>query len=50
MVTKEMLLAKRDELQKAFDDAKAQMNAFGGALQFCDHLIAEIDAEEKEKP
>jgi hypothetical protein len=51
MLTKELLTAKRAELKAAYEKATAEMNAFGGALQFCDFLIAELDkpaAETKE--
>jgi hypothetical protein len=47
MLTKEVLLAKKAELQAAYDAALAQSQAFGGALQFCQHLIDELDKEEK---
>jgi hypothetical protein len=46
MVTLEMLKEKREELQQALVNATAEMNAFGGALQFCDHLISELEKEE----
>jgi len=49
MLTKEFLTEKRAELQKAYDDALAQMNAFGGALQFCDHLLSLFAEPEIEK-
>jgi hypothetical protein len=50
MVTIEILKEKRKELQQALEKATAEMNAFGGALQFCDHLISEMEVpEEKEK-
>jgi hypothetical protein len=47
MLTKEVLLAKKAELQQAYDDANKQALAFGGALQFCQHLIDELDKEQK---
>jgi hypothetical protein len=46
-ITRELLLAKKAELQKAYDDALAQSQAFGGALQFCQHLIDELDKEQE---
>jgi hypothetical protein len=46
MLTKEVLLAKKAELQQAYDKALAESQAFGGALQFCQHLIDELDKEE----
>ena len=49
MVTVETLKAKRAELQQAYDTALAQMNSFGGALQFCDHLISELESEPKKE-
>jgi hypothetical protein len=47
MLTKAVLLVKKAELQKAYDDALAQSQAYGGALQFCQHLIDELDKEEQ---
>ena len=49
MVTTETLKAKRAELQQAYDTALAQMNSFSGALQFCDHLISEMENEPKKE-
>ena len=45
MMTLESLLAKKAELQAAYEKATAEMNAFGGALQFCEHLIEELKKE-----
>jgi hypothetical protein len=47
MLTKEVLLIKKAELQQAYDKALAESQAFGGALQFCQHLIDELDKEGK---
>lgn len=47
MITKELLLEKLAELQKAYDKALAESQAFGGALQFCQHLIDELEKEVK---
>jgi hypothetical protein len=49
MITKELLLAKRAELEKERDALLNNLNAIGGAIQFCDHLIAELQAEEQPK-
>jgi hypothetical protein len=46
-ITRELLLAKKAELQQAYDDANKQALAFGGALQFCQHLIDELDKEQE---
>ena len=46
MITKEMLLEKKAELQRAYEKALAESQAFGGALQFCQHLIDELDKVE----
>jgi hypothetical protein len=48
IITKEMLLEKKAELQKAYDTALAQSQAFGGALQFCEHLIEEFDKAQED--
>ena len=44
-LTKDLLTAKRAELKAAYEKATAEMNAFGGALQFCDFLLSELDKQ-----
>jgi hypothetical protein len=45
-LTRDNLLAKKAELKAAYDKALAEQNAFGGAMQFCDFLLAELDKGE----
>lgn len=49
MMTRADLEAKRNELKAAYDKATAEMNAFGGALQFCEHLLSEFEWPENEE-
>jgi hypothetical protein len=56
MITSADLLAKREELKAAYEKATAtvnaataEMNAFAGALQFCEHLL-EITQEKESTP
>ena len=41
-ITVEILLAKKAALEKQRDDMLANLNAVGGAIQFCDQLINEL--------
>lgn len=45
-ITKEALEARRAELERDQRQAVAQVNAFAGALQLVDELIASLDEEQ----
>lgn len=47
VANKDVLIAKRNELEQQRLKAVAQVNAILGAIQFCDALLAEIEDEAK---
>ena len=46
MITKEDLIAKREELMRERQSLFANINAVGGALELCEVLLAEIEKQE----
>ena len=49
MITKEILLAKKAELEKEQEQLTANLNAIGGALQFCNHLLNMLNEPQEVK-
>jgi hypothetical protein len=46
MLTREMLLGKKAELEAERDRLVNNLNAIGGALQLCEVLLAELEKEQ----
>jgi uncharacterized protein YaaN involved in tellurite resistance len=45
--TREMILARKRELEQAREEARDEFQRLAGAVQLCDAMLAELDASEQ---